>query len=67
MDLLQVIIDNEQNKKELNIFPTHVTFIQLMNITGLSKKELGKKLNKLFKDKKIQVGRTINDKWIKYV
>ena len=59
-------ISNE--KKAMNIEPTHALFKELFDratIEGIAADEIRSGLNELFIAGKIEVGRTINDKYIK--
>jgi 6,7-dimethyl-8-ribityllumazine synthase len=67
MELLEVIKQIEISKKRILKHPTHVLFIELMFHTKIEKKLLKKALNELFRNGKIEVGRTLNDKWIKSI
>ena len=62
--ILKVIAD----KKQRNIEPTHALFkevFDLATIEGIAADEIRNGLNELFINGEIEVGRTINDKYIK--
>ena len=62
--ILKVIAD----KKQRNIEPTHATFKEVYSIgqkQGLSATSIKSGLNELFINGEIEVGDTLNDKWIK--
>ena len=62
--ILEVIAD----KKARNIEPTHALFKEVFDratIEGIAADEIRKGLNELYLAGKIEVGRTINDKYIK--
>ena len=62
--ILKVIAD----KKQRNIEPTHALFKEVFDratIEGIAADEIRKWLNELFKKGEIEVGDTLNDKWIK--
>ena len=62
--ILKVISD----KKARNIEPTHALFKEVFNratIEGIAADEIRKGLNELFINGKIEVGDTLNDKWIR--
>ena len=59
-------ISNE--KKAKGIEPTHVLFMEVIDrakVEGIAADEIKKGLNELFIAGEIEVGRTINDKYIK--
>ena len=52
----------------MNIEPTHALFKEVFDratIEGIAADEIRKGLNELFINGEIEVGRTINDKWIR--
>ena len=62
--ILKVIAD----KKARNIEPTHALFKEVFDratIEGIAADDIRKGLNELFINGEIEVGRTINDKYIK--
>ena len=62
--ILKVIAD----KKQRNIEPTHALFKEVFDratIEGIAADEIRNGLNELFIAGEIEVGRTINDKYIK--
>ena len=62
--ILKIIAD----KKARNIEPTHALFKEVFDratIEGIAADDIRNGLNKLFLAGKIEVGRTINDKYIK--
>ena len=62
--ILKVIAD----KKQRNIEPAHALFKEVFDratIEGIAADEIRKGLNELFIAGEIEVGRTINDKWIR--
>lgn len=62
--ILEKIKEIEQHKRDSKIFPTYATFIQLMDFFNISDKELKEKLNLLFLEEKIKIGKTLNGNWI---
>lgn len=70
MNIIEIINEMEQMKKQNNITPSHVLFIPLSIECckyGFSKEKLSDELNKLYVDGKIKVGQTINDQYIKLI
>lgn len=70
MNIIEIINKLEEENKRKKIAPSHVLFIPLLRECidlGITREELSAELNKLFKDGKIKVGRTINDKHISVV
>jgi len=70
MNLIEIINKLEEENKRNKIAPSHVLFIPLLSECiklGITKEELSAELNKLYKNGKIKVGRTINDKHISVV
>lgn len=64
--MLNKLEENKRNK----IAPSHVLFIPLLSEfikLGITREELSAKLNNLYKDGKIKVGRTINNKHISVI
>ena len=62
--ILKVIAD----KKQRNIEPTHALFKEVFDratIEGVAADEIRNGLNELFINGEIEVGDTLNDKWIK--
>ena len=61
--ILEIIAD----KKQRNIEPTHALFKEVFDratIEGIAADEIRNGLNELFINGEIEVGRTINDKYI---
>lgn len=70
MNIIEIINEMEQMKKQNNVTPSHVLFIPLYKEClkhGISKEKLSDELNKLYKAGKIKVGQTINDQYIKSI
>ena len=66
--LLTIINQISNEKKARNIEPTHALFKEVFDratIEGIAADEIRSGLNELFIAGKIEVGRTINDKYIK--
>ena len=66
--LKNIILEIMAEKKARNIEPTHALFKDVFDratIEGIAADEIRKGLNELFLAGKIDVGRTINDKYIK--
>ena len=62
--ILKVIAD----KKAMNIEPTHALFKEVFDratIEGIASDEIRNGLNELFINGEIEVGDTLNDKWIR--
>ena len=62
--ILKVIAD----KKQRNIEPTHALYkevFDLATIEGIAADEIRNGLNELFINGEIEVGDTLNDKWIR--
>ena len=62
--ILKIIAD----KKKSNIEPTHALFKEVFDratIEGIAADEIRKGLNELFINGEIEVGDTLNDKWIR--
>lgn len=67
MGLLELIKQMEDEKKQNKISPSHALFIPLKNMAlelGMSNDQITDQLNELYKQGKIKVGKTINDKFI---
>ena len=66
--LKNIILEIIADKKARNIEPTHALFKEVFDratIEGIAADEIKNGLNELFINGKIEVGRTINDKYIK--
>ena len=66
--ILEIINQISTEKKARNIDPTHALFKDVFDratIEGIAADEIRNGLNELFIAGKIEVGRTINDKYIK--
>ena len=66
--LKNIISEITADKKKRNIEPTHAILKEVYSIAkskGLSVEEVNNGLNELFIAGEIEVGRTINDKYIK--
>ena len=66
--LKNIILEITEGKKKRNIEPTHALFKEVYAIAkskGLSIEEVKNGLNELYLAGDIEVGRTINDKYIK--
>ena len=66
--IFKIINQISSEKKARNIEPTHALFKDVFDratIEGMAADEVRKGLNELFIAGEIEVGRTINDKWIK--
>ena len=66
--LKNIILEIISEKKARNIEPTHALFKDVFDratIEGIAADEIRNGLNKLFIAGEIEVGRTINDKYIK--
>lgn len=61
--ITEIINQIEEDKKSKNIFPTHALFREIVHIHGNSD-EVRNELNKLYIEKKIIIGNTINDRYI---
>ena len=64
--ILKVIAD----KKQRHIEPTHALFkevFDLATIEGIAADEIRKGLNELFINGEVEIGDTLNDKWIKII
>ena len=63
-----IISEITDDKKKRNIEPTHALFKEVYSIAkskGIAADEIRNGLNELYLAGEIEVGRTINDKWIK--
>ncbi len=68
--LKNIILEITADKKERHIEPTHATFKEVYAIAiskGFSVVDVRNGLNELYLAGEIEVGRTINDKYIKIV
>ena len=68
--LKNIILEIISEKKASNIEPTHALFKEVFDratIEGIAADEVRNGLNELFINGEIEVGETINDKWIKIV
>ena len=66
--LKNIILEIIAEKKASNIEPTHALFKNVFDratIEGMAADEVRNGLNELFIAGEIEVGETINDKWIK--
>ena len=66
--LKNIILEITADKKKRNIEPTHALFREVYSIAkskGLSIEDVRNGLNELYLAGEIEVGRTINDKYIK--
>ena len=66
--LKNIILEITEEKKARNIEPTHALFKEVYSIAkskGLSIEEVKNGLNELYIAGEIEVGRTINNKYIK--
>ena len=66
--LKSIILEIAADKKARNIEPTHALFKEVFDratIEGIAADDIRKGLNELFINGEIEVGRTINDKYIK--
>ena len=66
--ILKIINQISSEKKARNIEPTHALFKDVFDratIEGISADDIRNGLNELFINGEIEVGRTINDKYIK--
>ena len=66
--LRNIILEITADKKKRSIEPTHAILKEVYSIAkskGLSIEEVKNGLNELYVAGEIEVGRTINDKWIK--
>ena len=68
--LKNIILEITADKKARNIEPTHAVLKDVYSIAkskGLSVEDVNNGLNELYLAGEIEVGRTINDKWIKFL
>jgi len=63
MTILEIISQIEEDKKARKVFPTHSLFREIIKIYG-DEKFARNELNRLYKEGKIKVGDTINDKYV---
>ena len=66
--LKNIISEITADKKAMNIEPTHALFKEVYSIAkskGLSIEDVRNGLNELYLAGEIEVGDTLNDKWIK--
>ena len=66
--LKNIILKIISDKKQRNIEPTHALFKEVFDratIEGIAADEIRKGLNELFLAGEIEVGDTLNDKWIR--
>ena len=66
--ILKIINQISSEKKARNIEPTHALFKEVFDratIEGTAAEEIRKGLNELFINGEIEVGDTLNDKWIR--
>ena len=66
--LKNIILKVISDKKAMNIEPTHALFKEVFDratIEGIAADEIKNGLNELFINGEIEVGDTLNDKWIR--
>ena len=66
--ILEIINQISNEKKARNIEPTHALFKEVFDratIEGIAADEVRNGLNELFINGEIEVGDTLNDKWIR--
>ena len=66
--LKNIILEIIADKKQRNIEPTHALFKEVFDratIESIAADEIRNGLNELYLDGEIEVGDTLNDKWIK--
>ena len=66
--LKNIILEIISDKKQRNIEPTHALFKEVFDramIEGIAADEIRKGFNELFIAGEIEVGDTLNDKWIR--
>ena len=66
--LKNIILEIIADKKQRNIEPTHALFKEVFDratIEGIAADEIRKGLNELYLAGEIEVGDTLNNKWIK--
>lgn len=67
MKLLGLIKQMEEERRQAKRVPSHILFTYLLSRSEMTRKELSIELNRLFREGKIEVGHTINDRWIKAI
>ena len=68
--LKNIILEITAEKNKRSIEPTHAILKEVYSLAkskGLSIEEVNNGLNELYLAGEIEVGRTINDKWIKFL
>ena len=68
--LKKIISEIMAGKKQRKIEPTHALFREVMDraaIENIAADEVRKGLNELYFAGKIEVGKTLNDKWVRIV
>ena len=66
--LKNIILKIIAGKKQRNIEPTHALFKDVFDratIEGIAADDIKKGLNELFINGEVEIGDTLNDKWIK--
>ena len=66
--LKNIILEITADKRERNIEPTHALFKEVFDratIEGIAANEIRNELNELYLYGEIEVGDTLNDKWIR--
>ena len=66
--LKNIILEVISDKKQRNIEPTHALFKEVFDratIEGIAADDIKKGLNELYINGEIEVGDTLNDKWIR--
>ena len=66
--LKNIILEIISDKKARNLEPTHALFKEVFDratIEGIAADDIRNGLNELYSAGEIEVGETINDKWIK--
>ena len=66
--LKNIILEIIADKKQRNIEPTHALFKEVFDratIEGIAANEIRNELNELYLYGEIEVGDTLNDKWIR--
>ena len=66
MNIIEIINQIEEDKKQRNVFPTHACFLEILMIHG-NRDELKKELNRLYVNKEIKIGNTVNDKYVELI
>jgi hypothetical protein len=64
--IIDIIRRIEEWKTDTDIVPSHALFIEVANIYG-NVDEARKELNSLFREGKIETGRTLNDRYIRLI